>query len=48
MTNLILADIQEMGSIPPLRVELPQEVTLPEVALSVLYRLGAPQRSTNQ
>jgi hypothetical protein len=45
LTDLIFVDVQEMGSIPPLWVELPQEVAFPEFALN---RLGVPQQRRQQ
>jgi hypothetical protein len=45
--NVIFVDVQEPpGSILPLRVELPQEVVVPTVALSALYRLSASAKET--
>jgi hypothetical protein len=39
LTDLTFVDVQEMGSIPPLRVELPQEVAFPDFSPMILGSL---------
>jgi hypothetical protein len=46
LTDLIFVDVQEMGLIPPLCVELPQEVALPEVAVCAEPRRSATTKET--